>query len=451
MKRPLLATGLLVAFVGVVAYGTHYGPEHALQNGLARFRAALPPDSTLEYTSARPDLLARGAHLTDVTLHIHDVTYRAHEVHLGHVSLSSTGEISFTRLDLTNPSIEAPTYNSHATAIHLHGLIIPPDHGAGLNAIAIANTVLDRGDAQGLSVHLTHSPDGKPSDINIANTTLAHYGKGQTTAITFNTAQITHSLAPYGPMLVSFDSGSMTLPDIASKLDNTDVQKHTPLTDKTSLTLNNSAFISGNMHLSVEKITLANKAEADIAHSLLNAQGFHFRIDGKTSPVPINGAATTLSQDTSIALNTDDTTSQLTLNIPNFVNVSTSIHIQKGPAHPQEAPNAPAEPLLHNIHFTLAGERFLHAIPAFLAGHALSPAEQDAGYAAMQARLHAIVQGFPASAPVADFVASPHGRTLTLDIVPPMPLPVAQLPALAQNPMLQMLLFSDHVMTFSVQ
>ncbi|QDH25291.1 hypothetical protein D5366_08805 [Neokomagataea tanensis] len=125
MKRPLLAAGLTVAFIGMVAYGTHYGPQHALKNGLERFRAALPPGSSFEFSSARPDLLARGAHFTDVTLHVHNVLYRAHELHLGHVTLSSNGEISFTRLDLAQPSIQSAKIDAQANSVHLRGLIIP--------------------------------------------------------------------------------------------------------------------------------------------------------------------------------------------------------------------------------------------------------------------------------------------------------------------------------------
>ncbi|GBR46395.1 hypothetical protein AA106556_1095 [Neokomagataea tanensis NBRC 106556] len=65
--------------------------------------------------------------------------------------------------------------------------------------------------------------------------------------------------------------------------------------------------------------------------------------------------------------------------------------------------------------------------------------------------LQNLTKSAPVFAPVLDYITAPNGRTLSLNIVPPTPLPISQIPALAHNPTWGMLLFTPNVMTFSVQ
>ncbi|MBR0560543.1 hypothetical protein [Neokomagataea anthophila] len=449
MKRPLLATSLLVAFAGVVAYGTHYGPEHALQNGLTRFRAALPPGSTLEYSAARPDLLARGAHLSDVTLRIHDITYRAHELHLGHVTLSPAGETSFSRLDLEQPSLDGPSYHIHANTMHLRGLVIPPDHGAGLTAVEASNIILDHGETEDLSARFTLRTAQQAWYFTAQNAQLDRYGKNRATTLSLRRTSLDDGTSPAypTPIFLTCDAFTAQIDDTATTIQET-LKNNTPTPPNTaSFTALNNTVSFGNNHGYIDQISFHNAPENDGTHSALTATGLHLRLGSQTIPVHLNGAGSTITENTIVSFNHNDLTSQLALTIPDFIHFTFSLHLQKGTIPSAETTPPRSDFFLNNIQFSLQGDRFIHDTPLLLSKTSFSEEDQKS----LLLGLQNITKSAPVFAPVLDYITAPNGRTLSLSVVPPTPLPISQIPALAHNPTWGMLLFTPNVMTFSVK
>nr|WP_294916894.1 hypothetical protein [uncultured Neokomagataea sp.] len=448
MKRPLLAAGLVVAFAGVFAYGTHYGPEHALQNGLERFRAALPPGSTLEYSTARPDLLARGAHLSDVTLHIRGITYHAHELHLGHVTLSSTGEAIFSRLDLEQPSLDAPSYHIKANTMHLRGLIIPPDHGAGLTSVEVSNIVLDHGEAQDLSADFTSPTLTQAWHFTAEHAQLEHYGKKRPTSLSLHRASLDNgSSTTPNSLFLTCDTLTSQVDDTPSTIQSTLKSDIPAIPKAASLTALNNTITVSNNHASIDQISFHTAADTGGIHSTLTASGLHVHPGEHKIPVALNGAASTITQNMTISLDHNDLTSQFVLNIPDFIHFTTSTHFQKDTLPSSETTNSTPEFFLKNIQLSLQGDRFLRDAPLLFSHSKLSAEDQKKALLGLQNML----KSAPVFTPVLDYVTAPNGRTLALSITPPTPLPLSQLPTLAKDPTWEMLLFAPNVMTFSVK
>ena len=176
MRKSLAIAAAVLVVLAAAGFFVWHRAGQELQAGLAAFQASLPTGSTMSYASARPDLLSRGAHLTNVKIIAGAATYSA-----ATVDVAPAGDDRLRRLTLHDATEQAPGTTVSAGLVEASGVSQP----GGPGAIAAKAVAIDH-----LAVHDVRFANASNDRLTIGDTTLDDYGGGRRSSLSLRNVDV---------------------------------------------------------------------------------------------------------------------------------------------------------------------------------------------------------------------------------------------------------------------
>ncbi|EHH67354.1 hypothetical protein GMO_23480 [Gluconobacter morbifer G707] len=439
----------------ISAVGIHHEAHMELVRGLSSFRAALPAGTTFTYSSAKPAIFARGALLTNVTLHTSAVTFRATQMRLGHPRTTPDGGIGINSLEIHNPSLQTASLLVHASSLSLHRLTLPPSHERHPGPVAIdpARTLLDHLLVEHLSVqNLSHTSDAMPvsplAPVHMHSLTLNtfsvdNYGpshlttgtiQGATVAYTRMTQQSVSPSATQSGQL-TFDHAQFQQQDFANYVGA--LKAHRELDESglppRQLDVRNLRVNGTGGTFWIDEITGNGTSDDGKSHFQQTWKGLHFR-SMKPLPFRIDGQHS-IFQATQDYSSVDQIAHiQGTLTIPALTQViaTADLHFQHG-----SAARAPLNTMrIANLAVRMEkGDRLLQRFFMFSARQAQNVVPADELRNQALRMLTPAVSHNAQLAPLPDYLLNPANRNLTLSYRPVVPVPARTLAFVLSQPL----------------
>ncbi|WP_239019978.1 hypothetical protein [Novacetimonas maltaceti] len=173
---PALPMVALVLVVG--GWGLHHFAQRRLEAGIADFRAAIGPDASFSYATAKPRTLARGARFTAVTYHNPAMTLTAANVKLGGMKGNNVQGEKIGSVVLQKVQVMAWGNTFSLDEVDLSDLTLPNGARPAGNApqsLGFDSLVLGEGDFTNLHI----AAPATQTDMTVAHMRISDYGLGQ--------------------------------------------------------------------------------------------------------------------------------------------------------------------------------------------------------------------------------------------------------------------------------
>ncbi len=247
---PALPMVALVLVVG--GWGLHHFAQRRLEAGIADFRAAIGPDASFSYATAKPRTLARGARFTAVTYHNPAMTLTAASVRLGGMKGNNVQGEKIGRVILQKVQVMAWGNTFSLDEVDLSDLTLPNGArpaGDTPQSLGFDSLVLGEGDFTNLHI----AAPATQTDMTVAHMRVSDYGLGLASHLVLDHLATQINLTP--TRRITVDHMQLDGPDFAGQVASLTQSGHLiHETHPYTLTLTKGAIDSSHPLLQVDKL-----------------------------------------------------------------------------------------------------------------------------------------------------------------------------------------------------
>ncbi|WP_239020269.1 hypothetical protein [Novacetimonas pomaceti] len=210
---PALPMVALVLVVG--SWGLHHFAQRRLEAGIADFRAAIGPNASFSYATAKPRTLARGARFTSVTYHNPAMTLTAASVRLGGMKGNNVQGEKIGSVVLQKVQVMAWGNTFSLDEVDLSDLTLPNGARPVDNApqsLGFDSLVL----GEGVFTNFHLAAPATQTDMTVAHMRVDHYGLGQASHLDLDHLATQINLTP--TRRITVDHLELDGPDFAGQV-----------------------------------------------------------------------------------------------------------------------------------------------------------------------------------------------------------------------------------------
>ncbi|MBL7238230.1 hypothetical protein IFJ82_15025 [Novacetimonas hansenii] len=252
MKKIFPALPMVALVLVVGGWGLHHFAQRRLEAGIADFRAAIGPDASFSYATAKPRTLARGARFTAVTYHNPAMTLTAASVRLGGMKGNNVQGEKIGRVILQKVQVMAWGNTFSLDEVDLSDLTLPNGArpaGDTPQSLGFDSLVLGEGDFTNLHI----AAPATQTDMTVAHMRVSDYGLGLASHLVLDHLATQINLTP--TRRITVDHMQLDGPDFAGQVASLTQSGHLiHETHPYTLTLTKGAIDSSHPLLQVDKL-----------------------------------------------------------------------------------------------------------------------------------------------------------------------------------------------------